>query len=203
MSASATSVSAHEWLKNGAPLINTEPILTSSSLFQLIIHLPPIVGPPKEISCTSVKGLGTVGRGGIGEETTIHFANCKTAQAGCDVRSTGSPNGLIIAKNVQTLLVERETFSKTKVLAEELKSNPTTKEFVTLQFLSLTIKSCAESPEVRIKGNVAARVDNPTELFEFPSPELKGNTLEGLGSAVSLFGSVHYMLINGGALAAD
>jgi hypothetical protein len=193
--ATSTSASAHAWLKNDSPITQTEHALSEGGLFIYIMGA-------RVIDCESVRDLTLLLTEGRDFVHSIHFLNCKTAQAGCDVHSHGAPNGLILVSRVPTLIVERETSAKEKVLADEFKSNPTTKEFVTLLFTALSGGSCSEyGTETKIKGEIAAEIKG--ELLVFPNPELKGNTLEGFGAAAKLFGDDTQMFSNGGVLSAE
>jgi hypothetical protein len=192
--ASATA-SAHEFLKNTEPITGTEPVLSEGGLFVL-------VAGARVVDCEKLTDSGTVLPAGVDFAKEIHFLNCKTAQAGCDVHSPGAPNGLILVSNVPTLLVSRENAAKEPVIADEFKSNPGTKEFVTLLFLALAGGSCSEyGTETKVKGQVAAQAVG--ELLVFPNPELKGNSLEAFGVAAKLFGDDTQMLTNGGKLSVN
>jgi hypothetical protein len=193
----SASASAHEFKNNGVGITGTLSVLSEGGLFQLIAGA-------KVVDCEKVTDSGTVLTGGRDLAAEIHFLNCKTGQSGCDVHSPTAPNGLILVANVPTLLVERENSSKVKVLADEFKENATTKEFVTLLFLALSGGSCSEyGTETKVKGQVAAVVNNGTESLEFTNPELKGNTLEAFGVAAKLFGTDKQMFTNGGTLTAS
>jgi hypothetical protein len=191
----SVSASAHAWLKNGSPITQTEHVLSEGGLFIL-------VAGARVIDCETVRDLALLLTEGRDFAHSIHFLNCKTAQAGCDVHSHGAPNGLILWPNIPTLIVERENAAKEKVLADEFKSNPTTKEFVTLLFLALAGGSCSEyGTSTKIKGQIAAEIKS--ELLVFPNPELKGNTLEYFGVAGKIFADETQMLTNGGVLSAE
>jgi hypothetical protein len=189
----------HTWSKNGASLTQTESVVSEGGLFQL-------VAGTKIIDCETVHDVGTVGAADKGEATEIHFLNCKTNQTGCDVHSGGAPNGLVLATGIPTLLVERENTANEKVIADEFKSKTvgSTKEIVTLLFLALSGGSCSEyGTSTKVKGQVAAVVNNATDSLEFTNPELKDNTLEAFGVAAKLFGTDKQTLTNGGTLTAN
>ena len=150
------------------------------------------------MDCKKVTDVGTVGPGGV-DELNIHFLECGTSQAGCDVSSPGAPLGLIQLNNIPTLLTLRENpTTKKQVIADEFKSNATTKEFVKLVFHALPGGSCSEWPETTVKGQVAAETNG--ELLNFTNPELAGNTIEAFGKAAKFVGDANQMLTNGGKL---
>jgi hypothetical protein len=193
--AASTSASAHAWLKNSSPIIQTEHVLSEGGLFVF-------VAGARVIDCEKIIDLTLLLTEGRDFAHSIHFLNCKTAQAGCDAHSARAPNGLILWPNIPTLIAERENSAKEKVLADEFKQNPTTKEFVTVLFLALAGGSCSEyGTESKIKGQVAAEIRG--ELLVFPNPELKGNTLEYFGVAAKMFGDETQMFTNGGVLSAN
>jgi hypothetical protein len=195
----SASASAHEFLNNGAGITTTLSVLSEGGLFQL-------VAGAKVVDCNKVTDVGLVLTGGRDLAHEIHFLECKTNQAGCDVHSHGAPNGLILVTNIPTLLVTKKNSKGEEVLADEFKSKTVgaTKEFVTLLFLALAGGSCSEyGTETKVKGNVSAVVNNATESLEFTNPELTGNTLEAFGVAAKLFGNDKQMYTNGGALTAD
>jgi hypothetical protein len=193
--AASASASAHAWLKNGNPITQTEHVLSQGGLFILVTG-------PKIIHCESVTDLALLFTNGTDLAHEIHFLNCKTGQVGCDVHSHGAPNGLILVRNIPTVIVERENSAKEKVLADEFKENATTKEFVSILFLALAGGSCSEyGTETKVKGQIAAQISG--ELLVFPNPELKGNSLEAFGVASKLFGDDTQMFTNGGVLSAN
>ena len=157
--ASVSSASAHEFTNNGIGITGTLSVLSEGKLFTL-------AAGAKTVTCHKVTDVGTALTGGRDLASEIHFLECLTGQAGCDVHSHGAPNGLILVTNIPTLLVERETAGKVKVLADEFKSNPTTKEFVTLLFLALAGGSCSEyGSTTKVKGQVAAEVKGEELVF--------------------------------------
>jgi hypothetical protein len=193
--ATSTPASAHAWLKNGSPITQTEHVLSEGGLFIFETG-------PKIMDCEKVTDLTLLFTNGTDLTHSLHFLNCKTGQAGCVVHSPGAPNGLILWPNIPSLIVERENSAKEKVLADEFKENPTTKEFVSLVFLALAGGSCSEyGTGTRLKGQIAAQISG--ELLVFPNPELKGNTLEFFGVASRLFGDETQMFTNGGVLSAS
>ncbi|MGA8364916.1 MAG: hypothetical protein WB709_10395 [Solirubrobacteraceae bacterium] len=159
----------------------------------------------KEITCHKMRQAGTVSPGGLAEATELHFSECLTNQTGCDPHTAGAPNGLIVFKNIPTALTLREVASGggVKIVAEEYKSNPTTKEFGTVEFSTLAGGSCSEFPTSKYKGQFAGEVLNATEEINFPEPELKGNTFEVFGKAGSIVARFTQMLANGGKLTAS
>ena len=158
----STSAYAHEFTNNGVGITQTLSILSQGGLFTF-------AAGAKTITCHKVTDRGLVLTGGRDLANEIHFLECLTGQAGCDVHSHGAPNGLILWQNIPTLLVDRETIGKVKILADEFKSNPTTKEFVTLLFLALAGGSCSEyGTSTKIKGQIAAEVKGE-ELVIFPT----------------------------------
>ncbi len=140
----------------------------------------------KTVTCSSLAGAGTVGTEGTGLATEIKLTNCTTGQSGCLPLTAGQTKGTVLWTNVPTLLTERENSGKEKVLADELKENPTSKEVGTLKFEAESGKSCSEYPETKVRGQDAAEVKNATESLLFPSVELKGNTFEAFGKAAKL-----------------
>jgi hypothetical protein len=157
----------------------------------------------KVITCKNISSAGTITgtKPGTGEATTITFGECTTTEALCKVKSAGSPNGTIVVKNVTIKLVEREpNGGGAKKLAAQFTENATTKEFVTLKFEG----TCPNYPETKVLGQVAAEVINLTTGEEigdgelnFPSPELKGNTLKAFGVAAKLTGKSIQELVEG------
>ncbi|MGA8363643.1 MAG: hypothetical protein WB709_03900 [Solirubrobacteraceae bacterium] len=200
VSATATSSAmAHEWLENGQPITSTLQVLSSGGEFKLESSIV-------TLACKSVHDIGTVGPGAADEATSIHFLECITNKANCDVSSEGAPIGLILVTNIPTLLTLKETSLGVKVVADEFKENATRKNFVELLFTSLVAKACEPIPELAtIKGIISAEAKNiaggEVEL-NFPKPELKGNTLNLAGVASKLFGKDTQMLTNGNLLSA-
>ncbi|HEV2945497.1 MAG TPA: hypothetical protein VGX26_10330 [Solirubrobacteraceae bacterium] len=155
----------------------------------------------KVITCKKVKDEGLIAEGGAGEATAITFEECSTSEAKCLVKSKGGTNGKVVVTAVPTQLVEREpSGGGTKKLANEFKQNATTKEFVTLQFEKEGGGTCSTLPETKVKGQVAAEAINLATSGEaelnFPSPELKGNSLEAFGVAAKLTGKDTEILSN-------
>jgi len=193
----SASASAHEFLVNGKPVTGTEPVTSTGGLFRL-------VAATKIIDCETANGFGLILSGGKTFIHDIHFLNCKTSQTKCAVHSIGASNGLILLVNVPDLLVTRKTSGGAEVTADEFQENPTTKEFITLKFLAEAGGSCSEfGTETKVKGQVAAQVNNGTESLEFTEPELQGNSLEAFGKAAKFFGTAKQKLVNGGVLTAD
>lgn len=199
VSATATAfASAHQWLKNGAALTQTEAVLSSGGVFEL-------VSASVNITCQTVADTGVVLIGTMDEATSIHFLNCTTNKAGCDVSSVGATRGLIQVSNILTELALKENANKETIVADEFKENAANKAFVTLLFTSLTAGACNPIPEqVKIIGHISAEINNTTEELIFPEHEVKGNTLEfSNGVAAKLKGSDKQMLTSGGSLTAD
>jgi hypothetical protein len=191
----STTASAHAWLKNGAPITQTEHTLSEGGLFIEAAWT-------QVIDCETVRSLALLLVGGRGFINSIHFLNCRTAQAGCDVHSPGAPDGLILVLNIPTLIVERENAQGKKVLADEFKTNPTTKEFSKLEFLTLSGGSCSEYGLLSsTKGQFAVEISGG--LLVFPNPELKGNTFEAFGIVAKYIGDYTQMFTNGGVLSAE
>lgn len=152
-----------------------------------------LVAGGKTITCQKVADTGTItgGKPGTDLAAEIRFTECKTGQTGCLVKTAGQANGTIVVVNIPTVLVEREpSGGGAKKLADEFKENATTKEFVTLKFEAEAGKSCSEYTETKVKGQVAAETVTGTGELNFPSPELKGNTLKAFGIAAKLTGKV-------------
>ena len=159
----------------------------------------------KVITCTGAADAGTItgGKPGTGNISVL-FYGCTTSQAGCLVKTAHQANGVILVPNIATVLVEREPGGGgAKKLADEFKAKPAPlNEFVTLKFEPEAGKSCSEFPETKVKGQVAGEVINLANgngEIKFPSPELKGNTLESFGAAAKLTGRSEVELENGGA----
>jgi hypothetical protein len=150
----------------------------------------------KIITCKKGKSVGKTQAAGAGEATTITFEECTTTEPACKVKGGGGVAGTIIVKGVPTKLVEREPKGGgAKKLANEFKQNATTKEFVTLKFEG----TCPSYSETKVKGQVASEVSNLTNgevELKFPSPELKGNTLEAFGVAATLTGKTTFLWRN-------
>ena len=192
VAAASASAGTHQFTNNGVAITGTLSVLSQGKLFLFIAGA-------RIITCHKVTDRGLVLTGGRDFTNEIHFLECLTGQAGCDVHSHGAPNGLILWSNIPTLLVDRETSGGAKVIADEFKSNPTTKEFVTLLFLALPGGSCSEyGTSSKVKGQIAAEAAG--EELRFPEPELKGNTLEFFGVAAGLFGTETQMYTNGSIL---
>ena len=198
-SVTATSLaSAHQWLKNGAALPGTEPVLSSGGEFKLTTS-------SVTLACESVTDIGVVLVGTMDEAASIHFLGCKTNKANCDVGSEGSPPGLILVTNVLTELILAKTTGGETVLADEFKGKGTKENFVGLLFTSLVAGACNPLPElVPIRGHISARIENATEELNFPATnEIEGNNLEFNGVSSKLVGKDKQMLTNGGSLTAD
>ena len=171
-----------------------------------------------EIKCLKVTDKGTVKAGGTDEASEILFTECTVvAPTGCKVKSEGGKQkaGEILVKNIQTLLVERETSAKVKVLADEFKGTGLEEVFVTLELgttekvehekelnekRTLTGKCTGIGIVNKVTGQVAAKVENATEELNFPSPELKGNNLNAFGVKAVLVGKDKQKLVGGGTL---
>ena len=123
------------------------------------------------------------------------------------MKTAHQENGFILVPNIETKLVEREPKGGgAQKLADEFKSKPAPlNAFVTLKFEPEAGKSCSEFPETKVKGQIAGEVitlANGNTEINFPSPELKGNTLEFFGVAATLTGRSEGELENGGAFRA-
>jgi hypothetical protein len=154
----------------------------------------------KTVVCTGESSTGTVKALGEDEATLITFTGCTANSSACKAFSSGQTPGTIVVSAIKTLLVERETSAKAKVLADEFKENATTKRFVTLEFEANGGGECENFPTTEVKGEVAAEVINSTQSLNFPSPELKGNTLKAFGVAAKLTGSSKQTLVGGGTI---
>jgi hypothetical protein len=189
----SSALAAHEWLRNGAALTKTEEVLSEGSLFVLI-------AAGKEVHCEKLKDIADISPGTKSLILDLHFLECVTAIPACLVHSKGAANGLILVGDAPDELVLAETHGGAKVLADEFKENPTSKEFVTLEFEPEA--SCKPSGYVttKVQGHVDGEVSG--ELITFPNPELKGNTLSAFGAAASLFGDDKQMFTLGGTLSA-
>jgi hypothetical protein len=180
----AKALVEREWEFQTLAAAESSKVVSEGGEFKLTVET-------KVITCKKVTDKGTITGGSPGTDLAaeIKFTECKTAQTGCLVKSAGQPNGTIVATNIPTVLVEREPGGGgAKKLADELKENATTKEFVTLKFEAEAGKSCSEYPETKVKGQVAAETVTGTGELNFPSPELKGNTLTAFGKAAKLTG---------------
>jgi hypothetical protein len=189
----SSALAAHEWQKNGAALTQEEPALFEGKLFILTVA-------GKEIDCGTVSGTVDIFPGTKSLILDVHFLECVTSLPGCLVHSPGTPNGLILIGDLPAELVLAETHTGVKVLANEVKENPTTKEIVKLEFSADPGDNCTGFPATKVKGHIASEVRNAKEELNFPNPELKGNTLEAFGAAAELTGGVKQMLTNGGTL---
>ena len=158
----------------------------------------------KVITCTGAADAGTITGGKPGTDSiSVLYYGCTTNQAGCSVKTAHQANGIILVPNIPTVLVQREPSGGGALkIADEFKEKATLKEFVTLKFEG----TCSNFPETKVKGEVAGEVINlangNTEL-KFPSPELKGNTLEAFGLPAILTGRSEVELENGWALRAS
>ena len=153
----------------------------------------------KAVTCTAITDTGNIKAGGKGEATEIKLNGCLANAGKCTAESPKAAEGTIIIKGIPTQLVEREpSGGGTAKLANELKENTTTKELFTLE-VDEHGAACPGFPNGRIKGQIAAEVINlangEVEL-NFPSPELKGNTLEYFGLAAKLIGKDEVSLEN-------
>ena len=188
----SASASAHEWLKDGVPLTKTEEISIEGGrkIF---------TAAGKEIACEKTQGTGDV-YPGAGGEVNIHFSECKTSISTCAVHSHGEPNGSISFDNIPTTLLAAKTSGGAELLGDELRQNPTTKEFGLLEFEAQSSKACEEYPTAKVKGDIIAEVINAPEGLNFPNPELQGDTFSEFGIAADWFGSYQQRLTAGGKL---
>lgn len=194
----SASASAHEWFKNGSPLTKTEEVTISGGTLEL--HASSV----DVITCKSDTGKGTVGTGSAGEVAEIKWTGCTTSESGCSVKSTGQPNGTIVAVHLPTQLTERENTEHVNVVADELKENATTMEFTTLKFTQPSEGGCFNYPaETKIYGEVAGAVHNATSEIIFPSTALKENNLEGFGKKLKFVTAYTQTLTHGGILSAN
>ena len=161
------------------------------------------------ITCTGAEDAGTITGGTPGTDNIrVLFYGCTTSQVGCLVKTAHQANGIILVPNIETKLVERESSGGgAKKLADEFKETASLKEFVTLKFEPEAGKSCSEfGTETKVKGQVAGEAINlangNTEI-KFPSPELKGNTIEAFGRPAKLTGRSEVELENGWAFRAS
>jgi hypothetical protein len=191
VSASASAFNL-EWEVNGAKLSGTENITwTNLTLFTL-------QAGAKVITCKKVTmgpHAGTITGGKPGTDAgMITFSECSTSEAGCLVKSAGPPAPAdTIIVNVASRLVEREAAGGgAKKEADEFKP-PSGTTFVSLEFGTRQTPTgdkmegtCANFADTFVKGQVAALTEG--ESLNFPSPELKGNTLEIFGKAAMLVG---------------
>jgi hypothetical protein len=168
----------------------------------------------KEVKCTHATDKGKVAAAGKDEASEISFTGCTASESGtqCSVKSAGPPAkaGEIIVNNVTTELTERANpVTLTTVLADEFKGKAAKEnEFVTLEIGikettsgNKMTEKCANLPETtKVTGEVAAIVNNTTEELEFPTSELKGNTIKAFGVAAKLVGNTKQKLVGGGTL---
>jgi hypothetical protein len=192
----AASASAFnlEWEVNGVKLASgkTEKVVSTS------LTTYTLTAGTKVITCAKTlvgPGNGTITGGKPGTDAAkIDFEECKTSETGCLVKSAGEPDkaGTILV-SVITVLVEREpSGGGAKKEADEFKPASGT-TFVSLEFGTKETATgnklegtCASFPNTTVKGQVAALTEG--ETLNFPSPELKGNTLEAFGKAATLVG---------------
>jgi hypothetical protein len=207
MSTTATAA-ANQWLVNGVEASGQE---VTSSGGEFILS-----STGKEVKCKKVTDKGSVEANGKDETSEIKFTGCAANESGteCSIKSAGPPAkaGEIIVNNTTTELTERfSTEKQATVLADEFKGKAAKEnEFVTLEIGkketssgNIMTEKCANLPETtKVTGQVAAQVNNTTEALEFPSKELKGNTLKAFGTAAKLTGSVKQKLVAGGVLEA-
>ncbi len=195
----ASGASAHQWKVNGAEASGQEVTVTGSEFKDEVSSIM--------FSCKSVTGTARVKAAGAGEATELKFTGCTTNKANCTMYSEGEPVGTLVAADLPTQLVERETAFGSKVLAEDFEEVKATKRFMTIKFKSEVAKACEPlAEEWWVKGQVLATVTNlagGTVGLNFPKPELKGNTLNvGLGP-LKIFGSLTDTLTGGGTLTAS
>jgi hypothetical protein len=165
-----------------------------------------------EIKCTTVLVIVDFQAGGKTLVKRIWFDGCTLPnETTCKVKSKGKATaGNINVADIPDKLVERETSggAKKNVLSDnfEQKLHAGTKEFVTLEFGTtessagtgkfahkVLTGTCTKYPaETKVKGNVAGEV--LTEELNFPSPELKGNTLEAFGEPAKFVGKIKVSL---------
>jgi hypothetical protein len=187
-SASASAFNL-EWEVNGAKLSGTENVTSKNSTNYTL------TAGTKVITCTSVTATGTITSGKPGTDAaTITFSGCTTSETGCLVKSAGEPAkaGTIVV-SVKTKLVEREpSGGGAKKEADEFSPASGT-TFVSLEFGTKETATgkklegtCTNFPNTTVKGQVAALTEGSN--LNFPSPELKGNTLEAFGKAATLVG---------------
>ena len=189
------SATASLWLANTEETAGQE-VTYSGGTFTL-------TAGAKKITCTALSGHGRV-EGEKDLSSEIKLTGCTTSQTGCLPLTSGAPKSTVVFLNLPTLLVERENVKKEKSLADEFKANPTTKELATLLFLTLAGGSCSEyGTSTKVKGQAAAEVDNTTEELDFPTEELKGNTLEAFGVAATMAVSLKQKLVEGKLQAAQ
>jgi hypothetical protein len=205
--ASLALASTSEWLINGEPVTSAQAVTSSGGEFVMSFA-------GKEIRCKKVTDKGSVETRGKGEASEIKFTECTATESGteCSVKSAGLPAkaGEIILNNITTELTERfSTEKQATVLADEFKGKTAKEnEFITLEIGKKETSSgnkmsekCANLPETtKVTNQVAAQVNNTTEEFEFPSKELKENTLKAFGFAAKLVGNTRQRLVRGGAL---
>ena len=187
--------SAHQWLKNGSPLTQTEPVLTEGGLI-IIFSAAAVIHCEKQHDFELVFG-------DLDLRHEWHFLECVTTKPNCDVSSPGAPR-LIFWLNLHSLILTVQNSKKEEVLADEIRGGGTKELFGDLLFTSLVANACSPLPElVALKGKVNAAIKNATEELVFPEPELQGNTLELNGVAAKMVGSEKFMLTNGGSLSAE
>jgi hypothetical protein len=205
--ASASASAAHYWKVGTEKVTTAQEITSSGGEFALS-------SAGKEVKCKKVTDKGKVEAAGKDEAAEIKFTECTATESGteCSVKSAGPPAkaGEIIVNNITTELVERfSTEKQATVLADEFKGKAAKEsEFVTLEIGRRETNSgnkmtekCANLPETtKVTNQVAAQVNNTTEELEFPSKELKGNTLKAFGVAAKLVGNTKQKLVGGQTL---
>jgi hypothetical protein len=162
----------------------------------------------KSIKCTGETDKGTITGGTPGTDLTkpSTFTGCTTSLAGCLVHSPGQPNGTIVlaASGIPTKL-EQRLVGEEEILVDNFEEDPTSHEFVTLQFEPEAGKTCTGFTETKVTGAVAAEVKNLSNAeveLDFPEPELPGNTLKAFGVAAKFTSRDELSLENGWALRA-
>jgi hypothetical protein len=193
---------AFEWVTLAAG--KTEKVVSNGGEFKL-------TSGTKVITCKKVKDEGTItgGKPGTDEATTITFEECSTSQAGCNVKSAGGTSKTIAVTGIKTTLkqflvgeeeIEGDVFEQKTV---ENAKGEKIKEFVTLEFVPETGKSCSEFPETKVKGDVVAETAANSGELTFPLTPIEVTPkLEAFGIKAILTGKDTQTLVGGAAIRA-
>jgi len=189
-SASASAFSLR-WHVNGAEAAGQE-VESAGGAFTL-------TAGGKVVTCTAVADTGNVEASGKDLAKTITFTGC-TADAKACTAESGAVKGTIAVTNIPTQLKKAE--GKLVDNFEQKEVAPGKFEFVTLKF-DKSGAACPNFPETKVKGGVAAEVENlaggEVEL-NFLAAGIEGDTLEAFGVEATLQGKDTEHLTAGGTL---
>lgn len=173
-----------------------------------------LTGAKHEVKCKEIATLGELkgGKIGKGEADILTLTKCSIpSEETCKIKSKGKAKaGEILVTSIPIKEAERENSGGTTknilsaIFEQKLKAGA--KEIVTLEFGTtekvdsegafeqvLLTGTCTKYPlTTKVTGKVAAEVK--ANEFNFPSPGLKGNTLEAFSELVTLIGKVKLAL---------